>query len=257
MTILVIGERFRKNKRAYVKAKCECGKEFDTVWASRERTKSCGCLNTIGKVAHGHATGKPTPEYKTWLGMKERCDNANSCYYNRYGGRGISLCGRWKESFEAFLEDMGPRPSGTSIDRINNDGNYEPDNCRWATPKEQSRNKRNNRKIVLDGVERLTIEVADETGIPVLVIVKRLKRGWTPERAVSEPVKDGSERTLTVYGKTMLICEWMSVSGETRKNISTRLDRGWSHKEAVFGKLKNDRNTRTNSGSRLSNAVRQ
>ena len=240
MAILIIGEPFNKNKRKYVKAKCECGKEFDTRLDGSRKIKSCGCLKRCPTPVrkHGHTVGKPTPEYNAWQGMKERCCNPNSAFYYNYGGRGIQVCDRWKNSFKLFLADIGTRPEGMSIDRIDNNGNYEPGHVRWATAKEQSRNRRSNCLVIANGVERLIFDIADETGIPATVIKKRLKRGWAIERAISEPPQDFSERSLTVYGKTMLMCEWMKISGDTRKNISTRLERGWSDKQAIFGKLK-------------------
>src|SRR3990170_2164292 len=91
-------------------------------------------------VRHGHANPK-SPTYESWAGMLSRCRNPNQPYYHRYGGRGITVCPRWHK-FENFLEDMGERPDGLSLDRINNDGNYEPDNCHWATRQEQNMNSR-------------------------------------------------------------------------------------------------------------------
>lgn len=131
---------------------CDCGNEFTTAGTriKRGRAKSCGCLqkDRAGAAAkksapkrrtHGRNTADPT--YMSWSALKDRCNNPNNQRFEHYGGRGISVCDRWKESFENFLEDMGDRPPGTTIDRVDVNGNYEPSNCRWATSKQQSLNK--------------------------------------------------------------------------------------------------------------------
>ncbi len=118
--------------------------------------------------------------------MLSRCRNPNSDGYREYGGRGITVCERWL-SFENFLADMGERPPDTTIDRIDNDSGYEPDNCRWATRAQQANNTRRTRILDVGG-ERLTVpEWSARTGIPIQIIHGRLHIGWTPERAVSTP----------------------------------------------------------------------
>ena len=125
------------------------------------------------------------PLWSIWKGILSRCNPKNAEHYQRYAGRGISVCDRWKESFEAFVEDMGPRPSAThSIDRINNDGNYEPGNCRWATKGLQRRNSVAVHLITVDGVTKCAMDWANERGIPIQTLYRRLQRGGSVAEAL-------------------------------------------------------------------------
>lgn len=135
------------NRNAYWNCQCSCG-NYVVVSARqltylKNPTRSCGCYNHDIIFKHGHTPkGKASRTYKSWQSMRQRCSNKNAPDYAHYGGRGISVCDRWNNSFEAFLSDMGERPMGKSIDKINNNGNYEPGNCKWSTAKEQRANQR-------------------------------------------------------------------------------------------------------------------
>lgn len=173
--------------------RCQCGREVIIVETSitQSLTKSCGCLfleMTIAK-GHGNAThGKSrSVEYRTWIGMLARCQNPKNKLFRNYGSRGIEVCERW-QMFENFFADMGSRPSPQhSIDRKNNNGDYEPGNCRWATPTQQSRNHRGNRIVVVDGVKMTFAEASEGAAVSAFTVRTRVKRGWSWERARNEP----------------------------------------------------------------------
>lgn len=121
----------------------------------------------------------PHPLYSVWQGMKRRCYNPNFRQFADYGGRGISVCDRWLNSFENFLADMGDRPHGHSIDRINNDGPYSPANCRWVSRTEQQRNQRRTRRVWIEGQEYTVAELAERSGLKTDTIAERAKKGLT------------------------------------------------------------------------------
>ena len=129
-------------------------------------------------------------EYYAWVDMRRRCQDPSNRIYANYGGRGISVCPRWAQSFEAFYEDVGPRPDGHSLGRIDNDGNYSPENVRWETPKQQSRNRRSNRLIEAFGESKTAPEWLEDERCAVtnrFAIYERIGRGWEPERAITTP----------------------------------------------------------------------
>ncbi len=183
------------NNRWFWICLCDCGAETIVNGYSLRScvTRSCGCIRAeqIGRLRRTHGQSE-TVEYKTWRQMRGRCNNPRSKDYSFYGGRGISVCSEWSDSFKAFYRDMGPRPSAQhTIDRIDNDGNYEPGNCRWATRKQQSRNTRYNRRITFRGITLCTAEWAEKTGITPGMLRDRLDRGWAVERVLmAEPGAD-------------------------------------------------------------------
>lgn len=195
----MIGQRFnfltviellgRKGSEDYWLCLCDCGKQRKvTNHELKYRAKSCGC-KTKPRLTHG-LTG--TKEHNIWVNIKQRCLNPNVPAYKNYGGRGITICDRWLNSFENFLEDIGLSPTPQhSIDRIDNNKGYEPSNCRWATDSEQMKNRRyfrNNGKLISYSNELLTIrELAKKYGLKPATLYKRLDNNWTIEEAVSTP----------------------------------------------------------------------
>lgn len=136
--------------------------------------------------------------YKLWHGMKSRCQDKNNSAYHRYGGRGITVCKRWQK-FMNFLKDMGLPPDGHQLDRIDNNGAYSPENCRWATPLEQGQNQRTNRLITYDGQTKTVAAWARETGIHSTSITGRIKSGWPIEAALT--VKPGTYKRGKFLGE--------------------------------------------------------
>lgn len=171
---------------------CECGSQV--VVSGKQlrtnRTRSCGCLHreATGNMSRSHGMTE-TRIYSIWCNMRVRCQNTNTPQFKNHGGRGISVCDRW-QCFENFYADMGDPPSNIhTIDRIDNDGNYCPDNCRWATPKEQSCNTRANHVVDYDGKSMNISQWAEYLGISGHVIHSRIRRGWTIERSLSTPLR--------------------------------------------------------------------
>ena len=155
--------------------RCDCGVQKEVLAqslalalrSSEGGSRSCGCLLVDRSTKHAHAAGKkPSPEYQAWIAAKKRCSNPRNHSYRHYGGRGIRMCRRWTESFDAFLRDMGLRPSPThSLDRIDPDGHYAPGNCRWATVLVQARNRRCTRWYAFEGQHLVLGELAARLGI--------------------------------------------------------------------------------------------
>jgi hypothetical protein len=178
--------------------KCECGEEIEVVSNSllTGNTKSCSCLQ---KDTARHECKKRTKHglsplglcnrgaYKSWAHMKQRCLNKNCASYKDYGGRGISACDKWL-TFEGFWDDMGPTyQEGLTIERIDVNGNYEPDNCRWATKQEQAENKRNNVYITYNNQTKTVAQWARDLNVKATTIYQRIQSGWSNEKLLMQP----------------------------------------------------------------------
>lgn len=169
------------------KCRCDCGveKSINGEPLRSGRVVSCGCHRrqaaTIHRRTHGCST---TLEYKRWRDMRNRCNREKTSAFKRYGARGIKVCQRWNDSFEAFLADMGLCPSPDhQIERKDNDGPYSPENCAWATRIEQANNKRTTVWLEIDGQRKPLNDWSRQTGVPSNVIHKRIKRGWSHKDA--------------------------------------------------------------------------
>lgn len=170
---------------------CDCGsvRQANLTNLKSGRVSSCGCYSTDRlrerKTTHGHTRDRHrTREYEAWCGLRMRCSNPRDSHYHLYGGRGIKVCTRWADSFEAFLEDMGPVPDVEhSVDRIDPDGDYEPSNCRWATYTEQNRNRRVVHVVEVDGkIYRGLYAAASALGVSRRGLELRIKEGYTSIR---------------------------------------------------------------------------
>lgn len=182
-------------------------------------------------------------EYRCWCTMLSRCYNPNRSNYKHYGGRGITVCERWRSSFEDFLSDMGVKPTPKhSIDREKNSMGYEPGNCAWKTQTQQMRNTRNNRMVTANGKTQTLIEWAKESGINQGAIRVRLELGWVPERAVSEPVElgrnqfNGKITTIEYAGESWTINRWSKEIGIPAATIRRRFMAGWPITAVLAGR---------------------
>lgn len=231
-TVLEFHSRDRRGVPLWL-CRCKCGNEKPVVGYDLAYGKSTKCRR-CGNKTHGL---QGTPEYEAWRSMNSRCTYSGHASYALYAGRGIVVCQRWRDSFEAFLEDMGPKPSPQhSLGRIDNDGDYCPENCRWETPSQQSRNKRTNHVLAFRGETKCLTDWADELGIDARTLTYRLKHGWTVDDALTIPA--GSTHTernrlLTHDGKTLCLSEWSTLTGINAATLHCRLARGWSISRAM------------------------
>lgn len=175
---LVATKTYRVDGKTMVDCICDCGSKRTMLAQVFQRfsTKSCGCEIKASNLVN-------SPTYHSWVGMKQRCLNASHDAYENYGGRGISVCDRWMK-FENFFEDMGEKPNGLEIDRIDTNGDYEPNNCRWTDRITNIRNRRNTRWLTHGGKTMTLSEWARYLNVPRERISRRLDRGWSVEDAL-------------------------------------------------------------------------
>jgi len=186
-SLVVISEVRRRTGRGNVvwRCQCDCGLETEV----RGYHLRGGQVETCGAIVHRSQIGiSKSAEYRSWQAMKTRCLNRNATKFASYGGRGILIWAPW-DDFMVFLADMGPRPDGTTLERIDNDGHYEPGNCRWATRGEQARNTRRSLYVEHEGRAVLLCDLCSDLGLPYAVIHGRIRIGWTLDRALTVPVK--------------------------------------------------------------------
>lgn len=193
-----------RNHRA-VLCQCDCGNKRAVLLVKLldGRCLSCGCIRKkrldrpvkrVAKIRNYSPKDNPL-EYSTWVGMKNRCGYPKDKSYKYYGGRGITVCKEWVDSFDNFLLDMGKRPSPKhSLDRIDNEKGYCKENCRWANHYEQGRNKRNNVMIDFNGTVMCLSEWSRQLGISAATIINRLKSGWSTEKALTYPLQNKKRR---------------------------------------------------------------
>lgn len=185
---LVLGDRTTGAPVPRILCRCDCGVERMVIAMGLRSgsSTSCGCWNReykrVGPVKHGHSR---SATYNSWSAMNQRCANPKTIGYANYGGRGIAVCPEWAASFEAFLADVGPRPSRRhTLDRIDGDGDYRPGNVRWALARDQCRNKTNNRLVDYQGRKVCLKELAEIVGLKYSTLHARLRRGWSMGRAL-------------------------------------------------------------------------
>src|SRR3990167_714899 len=186
-----------RHRKTHWECICECGRTKAVMSSNLKTgmTQSCGCLQRERAAAaqhrHGYTRrGHKAPEYVAWANIIGRCENPNDGHFHLYGARGIHICREWRASFTAFLRDVGRRPSPRhSLDRIDNDGPYSPENCRWTTQKHQCNNTRRSHRVTFKGETHTVTQWAEIVGVQRQTLAHRLRHGWAPDKALTVPVR--------------------------------------------------------------------
>ena len=230
-------ERRTKSKNILWRFKCDCGNScvldgYMVRCGRRTSCQACGAERLRqASIKHGMSE---TPEFWTWTDIQTRCHNPKSAGYANYGGRGIKVCDRWRGSFLAFLEDMGPRPEGKSIDRYpDNDGDYEPGNCRWAGLTEQANNRRTNVCAAINGETRTISQWAVAFNLHPATVLRRYKAGYRGRDLVQPLIKEPSGIWVDIDDERVPLTEACERRGLHPNTVLTRLDRGWNPVDAL------------------------
>lgn len=229
----VLGEAINHpSKYVHWDVACECGTKRSIRGNRLTGNRSQGCKACSKR--HGMSR---TSEHNTWKQMKQRCNNPNDKAFPRYGGNGIAICERWN-SFETFYADMGPKPSAShSVDRIDGSKGYSPENCRWATPKEQSQNRDFVRMITFQGETLCLTDWATKVGIDFKTLYSRLNYGWSIEKTLTTPA-NSYVHMLEFHGETFCMKDWAAKVGITYRTLRARILKGWSIERALTEPVK-------------------
>jgi hypothetical protein len=241
---LVVGDSVSVRSQTHYPCRCDCGIERNVrgTYLIRGNSQSCGCLalDRMLEASTTHGESKRTRLYVTWQGMIGRCHNPRSKPYQRYGGRGIVVCQEWRDSYVAFRDwALAHRYNDAlSIDRIDNDGSYTPDNCQWANDITQANNKSNNRMVTAFGETKTIHEWARDPRCNVVysALVTRLDRGWDAERSITTPAETRPLRRITAFGETKNLSAWARDPRckVTRRVLERRIDAGQQPEAAMM-----------------------
>lgn len=223
-----------------ISCRCVCGRHIAVPYPRLKsgNTKSCGCLQpevvrrALPARTHGQCY---SGAYGSHRSMMRRCYDRGSVSYKTYGAKGIVVCPRWfgVENFPNFLADMGDRPHGHTLERLNSSGDYEPNNCVWATPAAQARNVSTNRRFTLDGETRILKDWSSLFGVSSTTILDRISRGWDVRSAICTPPKYIGPKLYTFEGSGMTLMAIEEVCGISHKVLKSRIDQGWTLERAT------------------------